>query len=106
LLSPLGAATLVAVAVPSRVTFAYAMLAAALQLFTATVQLKLLRGKALALRYAPLEIVRTYVALFCWARACVSKSLAWRGHAFDIGPGTTLMPPRPSIARRLRHALR
>ena len=46
-----------------------------------------LRGRALAWRYAPLEIVRSYVTLLCWARACVSRRIEWRGHPFISASG-------------------
>ena len=45
-------------------------------------------------RYIPLEVVRSYVSLFCWARACVSRRIEWRGHAFTMMRGTAHRPRR------------
>lgn len=60
--------------------------------------MRVLRGHALRARYWPLEVVRSYVVLFCWIRACFSRRIDWRGHSFELGPGSVIVrsPAGPS----------
>jgi ceramide glucosyltransferase len=97
LLSPLIVATAVAVLAPSQLTLAVAGVVAVLQTGVALAMVALLRGGALAWRYAPLEIVRTYVALGCWVAAWMSMRIQWRGHPFRLLRGSVIVPAPPSV---------
>jgi ceramide glucosyltransferase len=101
MLSPLAVATLVALVAQSRVSVAAVLVSAALQTTFAFASLRALRGRPLAWYFAPLEIVRTYLALFCWARAWVSRRIGWRGHAFLLAEGSVIVPAPPSSLSRL-----
>ena len=92
LLTPVLAATLAATLCPSRATAA--MLAATwlVQTLVALVAVRVLRGDWLDWRYAPLEVLRSYVTLLCWLRACASRRIEWRGHAFTLARGSTIVP--------------
>lgn len=76
-----------------------------LQIALGQLALRALRGRALPWYYAPLDVMRAYVALACWVRALVSRRVTWRGHAFILGPGSELVPAdahardRASVAR-------
>jgi ceramide glucosyltransferase len=106
LLSPLATASIVAAIDPCRVAVALVAVTALLQLAFATLAMRLLRGHALAWYYAPLELARTYIALACWVRACVSRRLEWRGHAFVVKRDSVIEAAPPRSASRLRAALR
>jgi ceramide glucosyltransferase len=80
---------------PSRITFLALAAAAVLQVVLALASVRVLRGHAMRWYYAPLEIVRSYVVLFCWIRALVSRRIEWRGHPFLILPGSVIVPARP-----------
>jgi ceramide glucosyltransferase len=57
------------------------------------------RGTWLAWWNAPLEIVRSYALILCWARACVSRRIAWRGHPFTLQAGSVIVPLQASQGR-------
>lgn len=57
-----------------------------------------LRGHPLALRYLPIELLRSGVAFLCWVRAAASRTVSWRGHPFVLGPDSTLLPAPRSRA--------
>jgi len=92
ILTPILAASLGLLVAPCMVTGAMLCVACILQTTTAMVAVRMLRGHWLAWRYLPLEIVRSYVALFCWFRACGSLRIEWRGHAFLLKRGTAIVP--------------
>jgi ceramide glucosyltransferase len=92
LLSPLVVATAMAALFPTRTQVAAAVVALVLQTAAGLLAVRVLRGRALPWLYAPLEIVRTYVALACWASALASRRVAWRGHAFVLGKDSALLP--------------
>ena len=52
----------------------------------------LLRGTTLPWRYLPLELIKSVVMFFCWARALVSLRIVWRGHPFALAADSRLMP--------------
>ena len=63
------------------------------QTAAALTAVRVLRGWSwLSWRYLPLELVRSYVGLLCWVRACVSRRIEWRGHAFTMMSGTRIVP--------------
>jgi ceramide glucosyltransferase len=105
-LSPLTIATLTALMVPSRATLALVMATAILQVMTAFVALRILRGNALAWYYAPLEIVRTGLVFWCWARALLSRRVSWRGHAFTLARDTVIVPLEAGPWAQRRHSWR
>lgn len=92
---------------PDKVTAVLLGGACVVQTAAAQIAVRALRGSWLSPRYLPLELVRSYVTLFCWARACMSRRIEWRGHAFTMRKGTEIVPvPAPSErgARRARLA--
>jgi ceramide glucosyltransferase len=95
LLSPLVVATVVALLAPTQLTLAVAGVVAVLQTMVALGLTALLRGKPLAWRYAPLEIVRTYLQLVLWAGAIASMRIQWRGHPFLLKQGSVIVPAPP-----------
>jgi ceramide glucosyltransferase len=105
-LSPLTIASVVAVLAQSRLSLAVVLVAALLQTTFAFAAIKMLRGRTLAWYYAPLELVRTYVTLACWARAWCSRRIAWRGHEFLLAEGSAIVPAPPRSWSRLTGAVR
>lgn len=53
---------------------------------------RLIRGHGLAWYYAPLEVVRSYLALACWVSAWLSQRITWRGHPFLLLRGSAIVP--------------
>jgi ceramide glucosyltransferase len=91
MLTPVLVATFGLALAPSRVGLALWALASVTQMAGALVAVHVLRGGQVAWYDAPLEIVRSYVALICWARACVSRRITWRGHTFMVQRGSTIV---------------
>ena len=83
---------------PSRATMAVLVAACLVQTTCALLAVRLLRGRAMAWRYAPLEIVRSYVAFACWLRAWASRRIAWRGHPFLLCRGSVIVPAEAGAA--------
>jgi ceramide glucosyltransferase len=98
-LTPVVAASAGLGLAPSKATALAMLIACTVQTACALIAVKLLRGRALSWRYAPLEIARSYVALACWARAWASRRIAWRGHPFALGPGSVIAPLDASAAQ-------
>jgi ceramide glucosyltransferase len=92
LLSPLTTAAVTALLAPSRATLAAAAVVAIAQTVVTLAMVRALRGTWLAWRYAPLEIVRTCLALYCWLAAWTSMRIQWRGHAMLLGRGSVITP--------------
>jgi ceramide glucosyltransferase len=99
LMTPVAMATLGVVVAPSTETAAAFAVTCLLQTAAAMVALGAIRGRRLAWWYAPLEIVRSYVVVLCWARACVSRRIAWRGHPFTLQAGSVIVPLPASQGR-------
>jgi ceramide glucosyltransferase len=110
LLTPLAVATVVALVAHSQLALAVAGIVAVLQTIVALGITALLRGTPLAWRYAPLEIVRTYLQLVFWAGALVSMRIQWRGHPFVLKQGSVIVPAAPgalaSVWARVRASAR
>ncbi|MDP9152148.1 MAG: glycosyltransferase [Myxococcota bacterium] len=107
LITPVAVASIAVALAPSTLTAAVLALACLLQMAGALLAVRILRGEWLTWWYAPLEVVRSYVALFCWVRACASRRIAWRGHAFVLKKGTLIVPvaaPSERAATRARAA--
>ncbi len=94
LLSPLAIAALMVLVSPTRASVLAALVSALVQVTGGFLALRIFRGRTLAWYYAPLEIVRTFVALACWGRAFVSRRITWRGNEFLLGRGTVISPVR------------
>jgi ceramide glucosyltransferase len=101
LLMPVVVATGSLFVAPSRLAVLALVCACALQTAGAWLSLRILRGRALPVRLLPLEIVRSFVLLFCWARAWLSRRVSWRGHDLLVARDTVLVPAPPSALRRL-----
>jgi hypothetical protein len=80
------------IAAPSKLTATILAVVCVAQTACALLAVRLLRGRALSWWYAPLEIVRSYVALLCWVYACVSRRIVWRGHPFLLRRGSIIVP--------------
>jgi ceramide glucosyltransferase len=91
-LTPIVVASAGVLAAPCKLTASVLAAVCLLQTACALLAVRLLRGRALAWWYAPLEIARSYVTLLCWAFACVSRRIAWRGHPFSLGRGSVIVP--------------
>jgi ceramide glucosyltransferase len=105
ILTPIVVATAAGVLAPGTATSGLLVGALVLQTALALIAVRLLRGQWLAWWYAPLEIIRSYVMLLCWLRACVSRRIEWRGHAFTLTRGSVIVrtdaPERPASGARL-----
>jgi ceramide glucosyltransferase len=104
LLTPILAASVGLLLSPGKLTAAMLGVACLAQTAIALAAVRLLRGHWLALRYLPLEIVRSYVALLCWLRACGSRRIEWRGHAFLLKRGTAIVPLATAAERTASRA--
>jgi ceramide glucosyltransferase len=91
-LSPIVMATVGWVIAPSKLTAIVLAAVCVLQTACALVAVRLARGSSMAWWYAPLEVVRSYLALVCWFRGWGTRRVAWRGHPFELGPGSLITP--------------
>jgi ceramide glucosyltransferase len=98
LLTPIVVATAGVVVAPSTGTAMVLAAVALLETACALGAMRLLRGSWLAWWYAPLEIVRAYLGVIYWALAWTSRRITWRGHAFEMGRGSVIVPIAPSAA--------
>jgi ceramide glucosyltransferase len=92
LLNPIVIATLAMLVRPVALTAGMLLVAALVQTATAFLSLRLLRGHAPRLAWAPLEILRSYVAAYCWSRAWLSREVSWRGHRFMLAESSRIIP--------------
>jgi ceramide glucosyltransferase len=92
LLDPIAIATVALAVHPSKLQAALLAIALGGQTLLSRQRVARLRGAAPALRYAPVEVLASYLLLFSWLRACVSRRVVWRGHPFRIGADTVLTP--------------
>ena len=92
IMTPVVMASVGVVLAPGKLTVALLAGTCVAQTTAALVSVRALRGYWLPWRYLPLEIVRSYVGLFCWARACASRRIEWRGNAFLMTRGTRIVP--------------
>jgi ceramide glucosyltransferase len=92
IMTPVLMASLGMVLAPGKVTAGIFGVTCVAQTATALAAVRVLRGEWLAWRYIPLELVRSYVGLFCWVRACISRRIEWRGNAFTMMRGTRIVP--------------
>jgi len=107
LVTPVIVTTVAAILAPSRATLLLLGVAWVAQATIAFAAVRRIRGPGTRWWWAPLEIVRAYFAWVCWARAYVSRRIAWRGHPFTLGKGSLIVPvPREADegARRTGHA--
>jgi ceramide glucosyltransferase len=84
---------------PGKVTAALLGVTCVAQTTAALVAVRALRGYWMSWRYVPLELVRSYVTLLCWVRACASRRIDWRGHAFVMKRGTVIVPATEATER-------
>jgi ceramide glucosyltransferase len=92
IMTPVLMASAGAALAPGKVTAAMLGATCVAQTTAALVSVRVLRGQWLPWRYLPLELVRSGVMALCWARACVSRRIEWRGHAFTMRRGTVIVP--------------
>jgi ceramide glucosyltransferase len=92
LMTPIVAASAGVLLEPGKVTAAVFGATCIVQTAIALGAVRVLRGHGLSWRYIPLELVRSYVMLLCWARAWASRRVDWRGHVFVLGRGTVITP--------------
>jgi ceramide glucosyltransferase len=92
LLSPVVVGTVGVLLAPCKTTALLLALASVVQTACAFASAPLLRGHWFAWWYAPLEIVRSYVGIFCWLQAWANRRIAWRGHQFVLQRGSAIVP--------------
>jgi ceramide glucosyltransferase len=92
IMTPIVIATAGFAMAPDKITAAVLGGTCVVQTAAAQLVVRALRGSWMSPRYIPLELLRSYVNMFCWARACVSRRIAWRGHAFTMRRGTEIVP--------------
>jgi ceramide glucosyltransferase len=90
-LTPIVVASVGALAAPSRTTALAFGVVCVLQTACALLAVRLVRGRRLSWWYVPLEVARSYVTLFCWLRAWGGRRIVWRGHPFELGPGSAIV---------------
>jgi ceramide glucosyltransferase len=91
-MTPVVMASLGLALAPGRVTVALFAATCVVQTIGALGAVRVLRGSWLGWKYIPLELVRSYLSLFCWIRACASRRVEWRGHVFTMTRGTRIVP--------------
>jgi ceramide glucosyltransferase len=106
LLSPIVMATAACVFLPGKMSCLVFLGAILLQTGCAFSSMRILRGHSLRWYWAPLELVRAYVLLFCWARACLSRRVSWRGHHFELARDSAIVPAEPGLFDRVRSLVR
>jgi ceramide glucosyltransferase len=102
ILSPVVTVSLAALIVRGKMFYVAFCLAVLLQTACAFLSMRILRGRSLRWYWAPLELVRAYVLFFCWARACLSRRVSWRGHHFELARESAIVPAEPGILHRVR----
>jgi ceramide glucosyltransferase len=102
LASPLLVTSLLFLIAPSRVLFCFVAASAVVQSAFAFAATRFLRGKSLGIRYAPLEVARTYALFACWSWALVSDRVVWRGHPFRLLAGSRIIAIAPRFFGRRR----
>jgi ceramide glucosyltransferase len=104
-MTPIVMATVGLSIAPCKVTAAMFAATCIVQTLAALAAVRMLRGYSLGWKYIPLEMVRSYVALFCWLRACASRRIEWRGHTFTMTRGTHIVPVSATTERSARARL-
>jgi ceramide glucosyltransferase len=104
ILNPILASSIALVVAPCEITGTMLCVACVLQTAMALMAVRLLTRTWMSWRYLPLEIVRSYVALLCWLRACGSRRIEWRGHAFLLKRGTAIVPVAAAADRTASRA--
>jgi ceramide glucosyltransferase len=104
MMTPIVVASIGLVLAPGKVTAGLLSATCVLQTAAALMAVRVLRGHWLSWRYIPLEVMRSYVGLLCWARACVSRRIEWRGNAFMMTKGTRIVPVTPGAERAAARA--
>jgi ceramide glucosyltransferase len=104
ILNPILASSIALVLAPCEITWAMLCVACVVQTAMALMAVRLLTRNWMSWRYLPLEIVRSYVALLCWLRACGSRRIEWRGHAFLLKRGTAIVPVAAAADRTASRA--
>jgi ceramide glucosyltransferase len=92
MLTPLVVASLALLVAPSMATMVVLGVACTVQIVFSFLAVRLIRGRRAPWWYAPLEVTRSYVGFACWARATVSRRIAWRGHPFLLRRGSFIVP--------------
>jgi ceramide glucosyltransferase len=91
---------------PSRIVGLAFLACVVMQTIGTLVTTRVLRGNLPRWYWLPLEVVRSYLLLLCWFRACLSTRVSWRGHDFELKRGTEIVPAEPSIWSRVRTLVR
>ena len=105
LMTPIVVATIGLVVAPGEATAAALAAAWLLQTVASLTAVRLARGRWMAFKYAPLEVVRSYLTFLCWVRACGSRRIEWRGHPFALLPGSVIVPVVAQTDRSARSSL-
>ena len=106
ILSPVVTASFACLLLPGKTSCLALLWAILLQTGCAFSSMRILRGQAMRWYWAPLELVRAYVLFFCWARACLSRRVSWRGHHFELARDSAIVPAQPGVMDRVRSLVR
>ncbi|MEI8254229.1 MAG: glycosyltransferase, partial [Deltaproteobacteria bacterium] len=99
LLSPLLIGVVFALLAPGQTSFTMLAGGFVLQTLGDLVALRAQRGHTLSLAYLPAIWLRPFLGIWVWARGLVSARFEWRGHAFWMGPSSTILMEPPMRAR-------
>jgi ceramide glucosyltransferase len=92
MLTPVLIATLSFVLAPGGVTGLLWLVACLIQMGGALLAVRVLRRSTPSWYLAPLEVLRSFLAVLCWVRACASRRITWRGHPFVVQRGSAIVP--------------
>ncbi|WP_437484930.1 glycosyltransferase [Sorangium sp. So ce1014] len=98
--SPLLIAWLTLLLSPTRFALEIWLFAWALQSLGSFLALRALRPARFNLTLVAAEPLRTLCWFFCWLNACSSRRVAWRGNAFYLGAGSTLVAAEEPVSVR------
>jgi ceramide glucosyltransferase len=105
-LYPVVVATAACLMSPSRLLCLSFLACVVLQTAGTLVMTRILRGNLPRWYWLPLEVVRSYLLLLCWLRACFSRRVSWRGHDFELARDSEIVPAEPSVWTRARTMVR
>ena len=100
-LSPIVITTLACLALPADSLRLAFLSAVVLQTAGAIVTNRTLRGDAVRWYWVPLEILRSYLLLFCWLSAYTTRRVSRRGHEFGLARDSAIAPAEPGLWHRV-----
>ncbi len=105
-LYPIVVSSAACLLLPSKILCLAFLACVVLQMTGTLVTTRVLRGAFPRWYWLPLDIVRSYVLLLCWLRACFSRRVSWRGHDFELARNSEIIPAEPGPWSRARTTVR